>query len=86
VRDVAARLGLSRSRFEHLFRDETGRAFRTALREVRLLLARNLLRDPSLRIKEVACTCGYRSVPSFSREFKRRFGRSPSRWRDDRPG
>ena len=36
VSQLAARAGLSRSRFEHLFKDETGVTFKSRLRSLRL--------------------------------------------------
>lgn len=81
VSDVACKLRLSRSYFERLFRRETGETFGAWLREVRLRRATALLSDHIVQIKEVAYLCGYQSAPSFTREFKRRFGISPSEFR-----
>ena len=54
VQCLAARLRLSPSRFEHLFKKETGQGFKTFLRATRMSRAKNMLQDPTLRIKEVA--------------------------------
>ena len=42
---VASRVGLSRSRFEHIFKAQTGGTFREVVRVMRLARARKLLRD-----------------------------------------
>jgi AraC-like DNA-binding protein len=81
VRGVAASVGLSRSRFEHLFREQTGMCFTKALRDLRLAKAVSLLGDPNRRVKEAAGLCGYSSTASFSKAFRRGFGRAPSYYR-----
>lgn len=78
---LAARLGLSASRFGHLFKEETGQTFRGFLRAVRMARAKEGLKDPTLRIKEVAAAAGYTDKSDFSRDFRKRYGRSPSRTR-----
>ena len=81
VRDLAAQLRLSPSRFEHLFRQQTGQAFQTFLRAARMAKAKDLLQDPTLRIKEVAAAVGYADVSNFVHDFRKLYGRSPSRSR-----
>ncbi|HEV2248221.1 MAG TPA: AraC family transcriptional regulator [Terriglobia bacterium] len=79
---VARQLGLSCSRFEHLFRQETGTTFRRGLREIRVRRAAALLADPRLRVKEVAAHCGYDRTCDLTRAFKAVLGLSPSQRRD----
>jgi AraC family transcriptional regulator of arabinose operon len=81
VKYLAAQLRLSPSRFEHLFKKETGQGFKTFLRAARMTKAENLLQDPTLRIKEVAAAVGYADLSHFSRDFKRQYGQSPSQSR-----
>lgn len=78
---IAGYFGLSRSRFEHLFKHETGTTLRDRLREIRLARGSMLLADVRLRIKEVSAQCGYSTTSSFTRAFEKRFGLSPSRFR-----
>jgi len=78
---VAAQVGLSRSRFEHLFRAETGRRFKPALRQVRLSESQSLLARSELRIKEIAYRVGFRSAWAFSRAFRKVYGQPASQWR-----
>jgi AraC family transcriptional regulator of arabinose operon len=81
VECIAARLRLSLSRFEHLFRSETGQAFKTFLRAARMTRAEKMLEDSTLRIKEVAAAVGYSDASNFSHDFRKRYGRSASRSR-----
>jgi transcriptional regulator GlxA family with amidase domain len=78
---MAVQAGLSRSRFEHLFREQTGQTFRAALREFRLAKGAGLLGDWTRRIKEVAGLCGYSSNESFAKVFRKRFGETPQGYR-----
>ncbi|MGH9452664.1 MAG: helix-turn-helix domain-containing protein [Terriglobia bacterium] len=80
---LAARVGLSRSRFEHLFKPETGTTVKAYLRRVRLLAASDLLGDWTLSVKEVAARVGYTWPSDLTRDFRKQFGMTPSRWRKD---
>ena len=81
VKDLAAQLRLSASRFEHLFKDQTGLAFKAFLLAARMTRAKNMLKDRTLRIKEVAAAVGYANVSNFIRDFTKYYGESPSRSR-----
>jgi len=78
---MAEVVGLGLSRFEHLFKAETGERFRPALRRVRLSKAEKLLAASSLTVKEIACRVGFLSTSAFSRAFAKRYGQGPSQWR-----
>jgi AraC family transcriptional regulator of arabinose operon len=82
---LAAQLRVSPSRFEHLFKQETGQGFKCFVRATRLAKANDLLQDRTLRIKEVAAAGGYGDVSHFVRDFKRQYGRSSSRSRSPSP-
>jgi AraC family transcriptional regulator of arabinose operon len=83
---LAARLGLSRSRFAHLFREQTRSSFRRRLREIELTKAKVLLGDPGLRVKEIASKCGYATTSDLTRAFKKKFGLPPSQYRASTSG
>jgi AraC family transcriptional regulator, arabinose operon regulatory protein len=79
--DVATMVGLSTSRLEHLFKNELGTNMRAYKQERKLQHAHQLLRDPTLRIKEVRCLCGISDASNFTHVFKLRFGVTPSAFR-----
>lgn len=81
VQRMASRAGLSRSRFEHLFNQQTGETFRAALGGFRFAKAAILLTDCSLTVKEIAGMCGYAGSHSFGKAFHRCFGLMPSAYR-----
>jgi transcriptional regulator GlxA family with amidase domain len=81
VSQLAEQAGLSRSRFEHLFKQQTGDTFMLRLRDVRLTHAKSLLSDNSLSVKDIGFRCGYSSSASFSPDFKKTFHVSPTQYR-----
>ena len=78
---LAEEIGLSPSRFEHVFKEATGRNFRQHKRSVRITRAKTLLRNWRLSLKEIAYLSGYASPSSFSRAFRNSVLRSPSEYR-----
>ena len=81
VKRIAAQLRLSPSRFEHLFKKQIGQTFKDFVRAARMTRAKKMLQDPTLRIKEVAAAVGYANASDFTRDFRKQYGRSPSRSR-----
>jgi AraC family transcriptional regulator of arabinose operon len=81
VTALAARMRLSPSRLEHHFKAQTGQGFKAFLRAARMTRARIMLKDLTLRVKEVAAAVGYADVSDFARDFRKRYGQSPSQSR-----
>ncbi len=84
---VAARNHLSPKQVQRLF-ERTGMTFAEFVLEQRLLNARRLLGNPGGReqkIAAVAYTAGFGDLSYFNRVFRRRFGMTPSEWRDGHP-
>lgn len=85
--DAAGMVHRSPSTLAHLFKRRVGRSFRQVQIESRLAHAEKLLRgEPQLSVKEVAYRCGFDDPLYFSRVFRKRRGRPPSRWRRDNEG
>ena len=79
--DLARQVNLSRSRFAHLFREQTGLSPGRYLREFRLDRARHLLETTFLSVKEVMAAVGFNDPSHFSRDFHAAYGTSPREWR-----
>jgi AraC family transcriptional regulator of arabinose operon len=79
VAAMARRLHLSTSRFAALYRNRFGVSPLEDLLRARCEHAVHLLRG-GLPVKVVAASCGFTSVPYFTRQFRRRFGIPPARW------
>jgi AraC-like DNA-binding protein len=82
VSEAAAMVGLSTSRFQHVFHDELGTSMRAYKQELKLQQAYKLLEDSTLRVKEVGYLCGIPDPANFTHLFKQRFGITPSTIRD----
>lgn len=80
VKEVTARVGVSRSHLAFLFKKETGVTFKARLRGVRLKKALELLSENHSSVKQVAYSAGYQNTASFARDFKRCFGKMPSEY------
>ena len=85
VKEPAARLHLSLSHFEHLFKKQTGHAFKRYLRLARMTRAKSILQDSTMGVKEVAAAVGYADLSHFSRDFTEQYGIPPSRSRKSPP-
>lgn len=77
IDDLAAQFFISKYHMMRRFRDETGYTIHGYVTEKRLLLAQQLL-EQGLPMGETALRCGYQEYSTFSRAYKKQFGRSPS--------
>jgi AraC-like DNA-binding protein len=81
VEALARRAAMSASHYAHRFRAVARVSPMRYVREVRLDRARTLLLTGDARAGEVATHVGFESPAHFTREFKRRYGVPPSRYR-----
>ena len=80
--DIVARVaGMSRFHFCRQFKKTTGLSFRTFLAQQRVARAKDLLRDGSRPIGQVARELGFRDVTHFGRVFEKVAGVLPSAYR-----
>lgn len=73
---IAEACGISLSYLHNLFRDD-GRSACEYLLETRLNKARQLLRSRSGNVTDVALTCGFSNLSSFSTSFRKAYGLAP---------
>lgn len=78
IEDIAAHVGLSSSRFWHLWRATTGSSPKQLLKQMRLERATELLRATDMALKEVAATVGMPNVSAFGRAFLSWHGLTPT--------
>ena len=79
--DLAAIAGMSRSHLCHQFRRFFGTTISRYVVRKRMSLAERLLYDVKLRPGEIARAVGYPDIYQFSKQFKKTFGVSPTRYR-----
>jgi len=81
VRDVAAKVNISPSYLQHLFKQHVGVCIKYVLTDQRLQRAARLLSESDMSIKEVAYAVGYGHASSFIRAFQNRFTEPPRAYR-----
>jgi AraC-like DNA-binding protein len=81
VGELARKFSCSRRHLNRLFHQHFGFSVAALRMEMRLLKAVSLLRDPDIKVLNVAEQCGFNHLGLFNTCFKRRFGASPGQWR-----
>lgn len=66
-----------------IFKRETGVKLSDYVLELRLARAKLLLRETTLKIRDVSAMCGLSSQKYFASLFKQRTGRTPTAYRED---
>jgi AraC-like DNA-binding protein len=87
ILSVARQAGLPPKQVQRLF-GTTGFTFSEFVLEQRLLLAQRLLSGTGghrEKISTIAHNAGFGDLSYFNRSFRRRFGMTPSEWRDAQP-
>lgn len=77
VERLAAIAGMSASSFHQHFRNITSLSPLQFQKQLRLIEARRLMQSQGASASSAAYTVGYESVPQFTREYGRMFGRPP---------
>jgi AraC family transcriptional regulator of arabinose operon len=83
ISELAASINLSTSRFQHLFKQETGESFTEYIKNLRLLKAKELLETTHLSVKEIKVKAGAVNDARFSCDFKQKFGETPAEYRQN---
>lgn len=81
LEEVAAACFLSKSHFCKIFKEETGKTFKSFLNEIRIEHAKTLLRRSSLKNYEICAEIGLEDVSYFNELFKKVTGMTPSEFR-----
>ena len=84
VDEICSHLGVGTSYFSSVFKKETGVSFVTYLTEVRMNEAQRLLDSTDEKSYIIAGMVGYEEPNYFSYVFKKHFGISPSKYRQDK--
>jgi len=82
VDEMAKRLGMSRSGFQHLYKKMFGVSVMTDVISSRIQKAKRLLSATNLTIREIATRCGYTNEYSFMRQFREKEGKTPTQFRN----
>ena len=74
--------GLSVKYLHRIFHEQTGRSMAEYMEEKRMGMAREMLARPRDSVSDISTACGFRSLNSFYKAFKRVHGLSPSEYRN----
>ena len=80
VKELADLCGISPSHFSRSFKQATGFSPHGWLQARRVQLAKDLMRQNSGTLADVACRCGFADQSHFTRVFSRAVGETPMRW------
>ena len=83
IDDVASVLYISSNYLRQIFRQQSKESFVEYLTRVRMEKAMELLRDPTIKIQDIAERTGYSNQRYFSVCFKKHFGKTPTEFRSD---
>lgn len=83
LKQASAFCGLGESRFRRLFLKETGLSYKKYVNEKRYIQALKYLESSDLSIKQISYKIGYKSCSTFCMEFKRKYGITPSGYRNN---
>lgn len=81
IDEVARNMRISQNYLTRLLKKETGMSFIEYLTYVRIQRAIELMKDPSIKIYEIANLVGYSTQHYFSNVFKKNMGISPNEYR-----
>lgn len=78
ISDIAGALQIPVWRLNRLFNRYLHAAPKTYFAGLRLAKARDMLRNTTLTVGEIANECGYDNADAFSRAYRTQFGIAPS--------
>jgi AraC family transcriptional regulator, activator of mtrCDE len=79
--ELARLCNMSRATLARQFQEKLGRSASDLLTDIRMALAANELKKPSMSTGAVAEAAGYQSEAAFQRAFKSHMGVTPAKWR-----
>jgi AraC-like DNA-binding protein len=82
IGDLAREMRCTPRHLSRIFHQVVGMSFREKQSQLRLVRAQELLATTESKVAEVAFESGYQSLSLFNLMFKRRFGVTPAKWRD----
>ena len=83
LRDAAESVTLNPSYFSKIFNEVAGESFTRYLARYRIEKALDFMRDPTLKVYEIAHRAGYNNVQYFIKIFRQYAGCTPNEYRDN---
>ena len=86
LKELAEQMYVSQWHLSKLLNKHTKKSFNDLLNEIRIRKAKQLLKDPSLRVGDVAEMVGFMDITHFSRVFKKYTDMSANEYRNKKLG
>ncbi len=83
TKDIARLIGINQNTIRKEFKSRYHMTVSDYISELRMLKAKKMIVDRNVMIKEIAIECGYEYVQNFTRAFKKKFGISPEKLRNE---
>ena len=84
LKDLCERFGRSKSNLSHTFRKESGKTLRAYCNNLKLEDARRSLLTSNRSVTEIAMDAGFNDVSYFIAQFRKKFGTTPMKYRNQR--
>ncbi len=84
LQSVSAHVHMSASHFSKVFKEEMGKSFVHYLNHIRVERSKDLLRDRSIALADIAGRLGFEDQSYFTKVFCKLTGMSPGRYRNNR--
>ena len=81
VKEMADKIGISVSYFQHLYKEFFGTTFQAEQIEIRINCAKELILHTDLPLEQIAYKCGYSTEVHFYRQFLSKTGMTPGTFR-----
>ncbi|WP_346983489.1 AraC family transcriptional regulator [Chryseobacterium sp. POE27] len=83
VEEIGNMIGINQNKIRKEFKAQYHMTVNDYIAELRMLKAKKLIINKEVLIKEIAIECGYEYVQNFTRAFKKKFGISPEKLRNE---
>ena len=81
IKDLSEKFSVNEFYLSHLFKKETEKTINTYLEDIRIMKAKEMLKDNLLSIAEIANLVGYEDNNYFTKVFKKKCEMTPSKFR-----
>ena len=81
IDEICSAFGYSKSFLSRFFKSHTSDSLLSYANKIKMIRAKELLRDDSLNITEISSRLSFENPQYFARAFKRNFGMTPTEWR-----
>ena len=83
IPEISLQVGISRTKLKAGFKEVFGMGIYEYQHEQKLLKAKYLIENTNKTLKEISHSTEYKYVNNFGVAFKKRFGKTASKWKND---